>query len=871
MRNQNTDGKTFLKFDEGLKEILRKTRTIDSRKPKNSLEKKSTEVESKWVLENPIINAKGLFKRAVSAAKLKEAWHQLKNNPGMLTKGSRNETIYNINNSFFENISQTLINGTFKYPAARRVNIPKTDGKTGTRSLSITNSRIKIIEKALLNHLEVIFEGSYHWNTILETEFRNAETNLKTAEFKSEYKVITDKITKKYAYKKKNHIAKRIFKSTSFGFRNGKSAHQALHHIKTSWISNTIYFLDYDIKKAFDSVNRNRLKNTFNRYVKDPRLWEEIEKILNAGYIRNDILQMENIGINQASILSPFLFNVYMHDFDQLMEDLNEEHSKNNRLYGNKDYGDPEAKKNYNRLMGKYSHQILKTYRRLGSQEKFISEKKREFLKHHKKYGRTQGIDLINRYIQYVRYADDLLIGIVGPRKFAIYIQKEIDNFIKSNLHLKINNNEIIHRDQPPITFLGHHIQLINFHGKIRTKNKQLETIHRYKNKAIQQLKLEENRIAKLKTNTFRNMMLKHIDIMSKELNLKHTKRKKLDLLASLSAYKFMGDELAKNLNLDSLGELTKFLSLLDSSKELKNPTLKKFFNAINKDIIYDQGIAITNIGDQINNLRHFDGYGTEKVGSILKEIQNTIESKTKALSESITVKLIEDKSKRIRETHMKKQIKIKNLKSAIPLTIKEEEIFKGIAVGLVELDLQKQSVRTISVRANIAELCNKLRIAGFMHPIKNQASSCQKLIFISENEIIKYYNSVMQGILYWFSGADNFYRVKGVMESVMRRSCLLTLKRKFKLKSINQTISIYTKDVAIVVKDKSTTKLITREEITKIPNTFSIGMDHATGRAKEHFNWEIIMNQIQFRSHGLKSFEQCMIENCSKPRRRNA
>ena len=559
--------------------------------------------------------------------------------------------------------------------------------------------------------------------------------------------------------------------------------------------------------------------------------------MLNAGYIQNDILQIQNIGFNQGSILSPFLFNVYMHNFDQFIEDLNEKHSKNNRLYKNKDYGDPEAKKNYNKLINKYSHQILKTYRQLGSQKKFISEKKYEFLEHAKKYGKSQGIELINRYIQYVRYADDLLIGIVGPRKFAVYIRKEIDNFIKSNLHLGISKNEIVHRDQPPITFLGHNIQLVNFHGKIRTKNKQLEAIHRYKNKAIQKLKLEENRVVKLKTNKFRNEMLKHIDIISKELNLKYTKRKKFNLLTSLSAYKFMGDALAKNLNLNGLGELTKSLSLLNTSKKLENPTLKKFYNAIDKNITQDQGITLINVNDQINSLKHFNGYKTEKIGSMLKKIQNIIENKTKILLESTAIKLIEDKTRQIREAHMKKQIKVKNPIIVTSLTAEEEEIFRAIAVGLVELDLQKQSVRTFSIRANIAKLCNKLRISGFMHPIKNQASSCQKLMFITENEIISYYNSIMRGILSWFSGANNFYKVKGVMESIMRRSCLLTLKRKFKLKSMAEAISIYTKDVTIQIKDESRIKLITREEITKIPNTFNISKDPITGQIKKCFN----------------------------------
>ena len=84
--------------------------------------------------------------------------------------------------------------------------------------------------------------------------------------------------------------------------------------------------------------------------------------MLNAGYIWDDILQIQNTGTDQGSLLTLFFFNVHIHDFDQLMGDLNEKHSKNNRLYENKAYGDPEAKKNYHWLMGKYSNRILKIH-----------------------------------------------------------------------------------------------------------------------------------------------------------------------------------------------------------------------------------------------------------------------------------------------------------------------------------------------------------------------------------------------------------------------------------------------------------------------------------------------------------------------------
>ena len=46
-----------------------------------------------------------------------------------------------------------------------------------------------------------------------------------------------------------------------------------------------------------------------------------------------------------------------------------------------------------------------------------------------------------------------------------------------------------------------------------------------------------------------------------------------------------------------------------------------------------------------------------------------------------------------------------------------------------------------------MAKLCSKLRKIGFMHPIKNQASYCLKLVFFSEDDIIRYYNYIMRGI----------------------------------------------------------------------------------------------------------------------------
>lgn len=234
------------------------------------LQAKTTEQENFYTKSfKDMDNVKGLFLKSVTSNALIEAWYQLRSNPGMLTKGSGEETINKISDAWFQKISELLREGGMKYPSARRKEIPKPVGKTGTRPLTITNPRIKVIERALLNALEPIFEGVHEWKRIPKEDYEKAKLEKSIQEFKENYKKKSEKkVIETY---KKEILMERIFKPTSFGFRARKSVHQALHRIKTEWRNNTIYFLDYDIKKAFDNVNQGRLKNVFNKYVKDQR------------------------------------------------------------------------------------------------------------------------------------------------------------------------------------------------------------------------------------------------------------------------------------------------------------------------------------------------------------------------------------------------------------------------------------------------------------------------------------------------------------------------------------------------------------------------------------------------------------------------
>lgn len=79
----------------------------------------------------------------------------------MMTRGATPETLDKIDESWFELTSEKLLQGNYKYPNRRRIHIPKPAGKEGTRLLTITNPRVKVIERALLDAIEPLFEGAW--------------------------------------------------------------------------------------------------------------------------------------------------------------------------------------------------------------------------------------------------------------------------------------------------------------------------------------------------------------------------------------------------------------------------------------------------------------------------------------------------------------------------------------------------------------------------------------------------------------------------------------------------------------------------------------------------------------------------------------
>lgn len=256
-----------------------------------------------------------------------------------------------------------------------------------------------------------------------------------------------------------------IFLDTCFGFRPKKGAHDALAVINQNYDGMT-YAIEGHIKGMYDNVNHRTLVTLLEKRIKDDRFIRLVWKMLKAGYLENGKqLVTPNIATPQASIISPILVNIYLHELDLFMK-----HSRLNVSITNNKIRTPVYRDIDNRIKIIKSALCTKDFS-IQSRQDYVKELKT--LKVNSLKVRMY-CNPSNR-VFYTRYADDFIVGIAGSLEFANNLKQEIGNFLDSlGLTLGAEKTKVTDIRKDFAFFLGHTISIdtsLKF-AYVRPKNK---------------------------------------------------------------------------------------------------------------------------------------------------------------------------------------------------------------------------------------------------------------------------------------------------------------------------------------------------------------------------------------------------------------
>jgi group II intron reverse transcriptase/maturase len=233
------------------------------------------------------------------------------------------------------------------------------------------------------------------------------------------------------------------FLDSSHGFRPGRGCHTALARIKRKFIG-TVWFIEGDIRGCFDNISQEVLMDILSEDIHDGRLLNLIRRCIEAGYVEDWQYNKTHSGVPQGGIISPLLSNVYMHKLDEFIEEeLIPQYTRGKRRAEN-----PEYQRLGQCIARARQEEDREMVRTLEQRRRQIPSKD------------TQ--DPNYRRLKYCRYADDFVLGLIGPKAEAEAIKTAIGAFLKDELHLEMSETKtlITHARTQKACFLGYAISV---------------------------------------------------------------------------------------------------------------------------------------------------------------------------------------------------------------------------------------------------------------------------------------------------------------------------------------------------------------------------------------------------------------------------
>ncbi len=227
------------------------------------------------------------------------------------------------------------------------------------------------------------------------------------------------------------------FLDSSHGFRANRGTHTALREISL-W-KNVVWFVEGDIKGCFDNIDHHRLIELVKKRVSDSRFLNLLWKALKAGHMEfRNTFSINLSGTPQGSIVSPILANIYLHELDCFVTKLKTEYERGEKRRPNPFYRRVANQIDYWRKKGDI-------------------DKVRELEKARRQLSVYDVNDPNYVRIQYIRYADDWIMGVTGPKHLAEELKSRIRTFLADELKLELSADKtfIRHTRTEEAFFLG--------------------------------------------------------------------------------------------------------------------------------------------------------------------------------------------------------------------------------------------------------------------------------------------------------------------------------------------------------------------------------------------------------------------------------
>jgi group II intron reverse transcriptase/maturase len=326
------------------------------------------------------------------------AYGNIYSNQGAMTPGVSEETADGMSEEKIEQVIGLMRQEKYRFSPARRVYIPKKNGKL--RPLGMPTWSDKLVGEVVRLLLEAFYDPQ--------------------------------------------------FPDSSHGFRKSRGCHTALREIGNTW-TGTTWFIEGDISDCFGSLDHDILLGILAEKIQDNRFLRLIRNMLKAGYLEDWDYRDTLSGVPQGGTVSPVLSNIYLDKLDKFVErELIPQYTRGARRRLNPEYARVQSRIRRARMRGDRAAA-------------------RDLRRQLRTLPRDDPMDPGYRRLKYLRYADDHILGFIGPKAEAEEIKARLAAFLRETLGLELNQTKtlITHARTQRARFLGYDISVWHCNTRI--------------------------------------------------------------------------------------------------------------------------------------------------------------------------------------------------------------------------------------------------------------------------------------------------------------------------------------------------------------------------------------------------------------------